>query len=338
MRIRSSFIAAALAAATLTAAVLVVPVPPAFAEPGGIVAIVNDKPITQRDITLRITLMKVLGGARPDQLTPRGALQSLVDDQVKLNEANRLKLTPTDADISGRIERVAKSMSMTPAQLLASLKGKGISEQSFRDYMSASTAFSQMIAMKYRGEVSATDAEVDAKFNDIKSKANTQISKIMNDPRMKPVTVYSIMEINLPVEGDDQFLLQGRAVEAQQIMAKMKSCGGAKAAASGVFNVKVGKMLEADAAKMPPQLKQALDKAGKGRAIGPIRSKTGIQLLALCGVRKLTPPKPDFKLPTRDQVKNAVINEKYDTIEESFLKTIRGKVYVEYRDKSFVTD
>lgn len=335
MRLPSLFLAAALAATVLTSSSALSPL---RAEPGGIVAVVNDKPITQRDITLRITLMKVLGGAKAEQMTPRGALRSLIDDQVKLNEAGRLKLVPTDTDISSRIDRISKSMGMSSAELIGKLKAKGISEQSFRDYMSASTAFSQMIAMKYQANVSVTDAEVDAKFNEIKEKADGQIAKIMNDPRMKPVTVYTILEINLPVEGDDQFLLQGRAVEAQQIMARMKSCGGAKAAASGIFNVKIGKTLQADASKIPPQMKQALDKAGQGRAIGPIRSKQGIQLLALCGVRKMTPPKPDFKMPTRDQVKNAVINQKYDAIEESFLKTIRGKVYVEYRDKSFATD
>lgn len=335
MRVRSLVLAAALAGGLLTSVPLM---NPAQAEPGGIVAVVNDKAITQRDIALRIALMQVLGGAKPEQMTPRGALRSLIDDQVKLSEANRLKLTPSDTDISARIDRIAKSMNLSAADLIAKLKAKGISEQSFRDYMTVSTAFNQMIGMKFAGTITASDAEVDAKFNEIKSKASSQIAKIMNDPRMKPVTVYSILEISLPVEGDDQFLLQGRAVEAQQIMAKMKSCSGAKAAADGIFNVKVGKMIEADSAKLPPPMKQALDKAGQGRAIGPIRAKTGIQLLALCSVRKVTPPKPDFKMPTRDQVKNAVINEKYDTIEENFLKTIRDKVYVEYRDKSFATD
>ena len=31
-------------------------------------------------------------------------------------------------------------------------------------------------------------------------------------------------------------------------------------------------------------------------------SKTGIQLIAFCGARKISPPKPDFKMPTRQQV------------------------------------
>ena len=69
--------------------------------------------------------------------------------------------------------------------------------------------------------------------------------------------------------------------------------------------------------------------------MGPIRGKGSIQLLAFCGTRKITPKMPDFKMPTRDQIRRMVINEKYDDIEEGFLKTIRGKIYVEYRDQSY---
>ena len=102
-----------------------------------------------------------------------------------------------------------------------------------------------------------------------------------------------------------------------------------------MFNVKQGKKFDADAAKLPKAMRAALDKAGVGRAVGPMRGKTGIQLLALCGIRKLTPPKPDFKMPARDQVERGLTNEKYDGLEEQYLKTIRGNVYIEYRNSSY---
>ena len=95
------------------------------------------------------------------------------------------------------------------------------------------------------------------------------------------------------------------------------------------------KKIEADASKLPKQLQAALDKAGPGRAVGPMRVKSGIQLLAYCGSRKLTPPKPKFEMPTRQQVENALINEKYDGFEEDYLKTARNSVYIEYRDNSY---
>jgi hypothetical protein len=143
------------------------------------------------------------------------------------------------------------------------------------------------------------------------------------------------MEITLPLDSEDPMLLQSRAIEAQQVQRKFKGCGNTKSAADGIFNVKFGKKFDADGAKLPKPMKQALDKAGQGRAVGPMRGKQSIQLIALCGVRKISPQKPDFKMPSREQIERMVINEKYDRLEETYLKQAREKVYVEYRNSSY---
>lgn len=304
----------------------------ARAETQGIVAIANDQPITERDISQRIELRKILGDPPLDR--PQ-ALRSLIDDQVKIIEARRLMMLPTDPEINERIGRIAKGMKLTREELLARLKKAGISEASFRTYLQASAAFNRIISAKYREEVKASPAEVDAKIAEINNTVGAQLRKIENDPRMRPITVYSLMEVTLPIDGEDPGLIQARAVEAQQVLQRFKGCNNARKAADGVFNVKIGKKFDADGSKMPKELKQALDKAGQGRAIGPIRGKGGIQLIALCSVRTITPPKPDFKMPSREQVERLVINEKYEKLEEDYLKEVREKVYVEYRNPNY---
>lgn len=308
--------------------------PAALAETQGVVAVVNDVPITELDITQRISLTKILGDAQ-NGMTRKQALKSLIDEQVKISEATKFKLLPSEGEVKDYIARVSKGMETTPEGLLGRLQKQGIGESTFRRYVSALIGFNRIISSKYRETVKVEPADVDAKFAEIKSNADAQLSKIMNDPRMRPVTVYSLLEITLPVEAEDVMLLQARAVEASQFMRKFKGCGSARAAAEGIFNVKIGKKFEADAAKLPAPMRAALDKAGQGRAVGPMRTKVGIQLVAFCGSRKIVPPKPDFKMPTREQVERALINDKYDGLEEDYLKTIRGNVYVEYRNSSY---
>jgi hypothetical protein len=143
------------------------------------------------------------------------------------------------------------------------------------------------------------------------------------------------MEVTLPLDSEDPMLLQSRAIEAQKVLQRFKGCGNARKAAEGVFNVQFGKKFDADASKLPKPMKAALDKAGQGRAVGPMRGKGGIQLIALCDVRTITPPKPDFKMPSREQVERLVINEKYDKLEQEFLVQAREKIYVEYRDPKY---
>ena len=304
----------------------------ARAETQGIVAIANDQPITERDIRQRIELRKILGDLPSGGMNRQQALQNLIDDQVKILEAKRLMLLPPDAEISDRMNRIAKGMNISRDELLAKLKKAGISEASFRRYLQASVSFSRIIAARYREAVQASPEEVDAKMAEINRTVSTQMKKIMSDPRMQPLTVYSQMEISLPIDGEDPMLLQSRAIEAQQVLKRFNGCGNARKAAEGIFNVKIGKRFDADGTKLPKPMKQALDAAGQGRAIGPMRGKEGIQLVALCGVRTITPPKPDFKMPTREQVERMVINEKYDKLEEDYLKLAREKVYVEYRN------
>ena len=320
-------------------AVLLLALPPlsltAAADMQGVVAVVNDVPVTERDLVQRITLLKFLGDLPPAGMTRKDAMKAIIDEQVKIAESNRLKLMPSEAEITGRIALIAKDMKLTPAALLAKVKEQGIAEAVFRRYLGASMGFNRIIGTKYQGDIKVSDSAVDAKLADLKSKAGTQIAKIMNDPRMKPVTVYSLMVISLPVESDDPMLLQSRSIEAQQYLQNFKGCGSAKAAADGIFNVKIGKPLEADGSKLPPPMRSALDKAGPGKAVGPVRGKQGLEVIAYCGSRSVTPPKPDFKLPTRDQVKNALVNEKYDGLEEQYLKTIRANIYVEFRDQSY---
>lgn len=326
---------AAVLAATLAVGAVTAAASPARAEAPTIVAVVNDQPITELDLTQRIALLEVLDDMPRGGMNKRQALQAIIDDTVKIQEARRFNMLPTEAEVNDRINRIAKSMKLTRDQLLAKLKSKGISETTFRTYMQADMGFTRIIQGKYREDIKVTPAEIDAKSAEIKSKVNAQMNKVMNDPRMKPVNVYTLMEINLPVDGEDPMLLQSRAIEAQQVLQRLKGCNSLKAASEGIFDVKKGKTFEADAAKLPPQMKQALDKAGTGRAIGPMRGKGGIQLIALCGTRKITPPKPNFEMPDREQIERIVINEKYDKLEQDYLVTARDKIYVEYRDANY---
>jgi peptidyl-prolyl cis-trans isomerase SurA len=301
----------------------------------GIIVVANDQPITELDITQRIALAKLLGQDANGSLTRKKALQQLIDDVVKQSEAKRLHVEPSDAEVGKQIEQIAKNMGTTTDGLNGRLAKQGISAASFRSYVTTQMGFNRIIASKYRGDVTVSDAEVDAKLATITRDINNRVATIMKDPRMKPVTVYKILEFNLPVEGDDSQLLQARAVEALQVSQQYKGCTQAKAATSGVFNVKINKPIDVDAERIPQELKDAIAKAGTTKLIGPLRTKEGIQMIAFCGSHTIVPPKPKAEMPTRDQVKNMLIDQKYSGFEEEYLKLARKQVYVEYRDPSY---
>lgn len=311
-----------------------VPALPALAESQGVVAVVNDLPITERDIDQRIKLMKTFGDEQTD-VSRKGALKSLIDEEIKIIEINKYKMAPSDIEINKQVERLAKGLKLSSEALVAKLKKDGISEDAFRRYVSTSIGFNRIISGKYRNDLDVDPKTVDAKFEEIKKDYTQRYEKIMNDPRMKPVTVVTLREVSLPVDASDPMLLQSRALEAAELAKRIKGCGSIKSAAAGIFNVKPGKQIEADSSKLPKELRAALDRAGEGRAIGPMRGKDGLQLLVYCGSRKLAPEPPKYLPPSRQQVENLVLNEKYQKFEDDYMKTARTSVYIEYRDASY---
>ncbi len=313
--------------------------PAALAIEQGIIATVNDFPITKYDIQQRMRLMAMLG-SKQDKGTEaqKRALRAMIDDRIKIAEATKFKAQASEKDIDSQVKRIAKGLKTDDAGLEGKLKAQGIQMSLLRQYVAAGIAMNRILAGRYQVKFDdkVDQAEVDRKFAEIKQQLDGQLSKIMKDPRMQPVSVYSIMQIELPVEvPDDPGLLQARAIEANQFISRFKGCKSAQSAASGIFNVKVGKTIDAVATKLPPQLRQALDKAGPGRAVGPSRGPKGIQVLAFCGKRTITPPKPKYQLPTRQQIENSVSNEKLAATEEKYMKIMRQNALVEYKDPSY---
>ncbi len=302
----------------------------------GIVATVNDVPVTTHDIDQRLRLLKILGRGQESGDVRKKALHAMIDEVIKIAEAKKYKVDATDKQIDEQLGRVAKGLKTDEAGLRAKLQAQGIATSSLKQYVAAQIAFARILGGKYQVKITVDPAEVDKKYAEIKQGMEQKVSSVMNDPRMKAVQVYNIIEIDLPVESaNDAMLLQARAIEASQLIKNFNGCNNARAAASGIFNVKIGKPIDAVAAKIPKPLKEALDHVGPGQAMGPARGKNGIQVIGFCGKRTIQPPKPNFELPTRQQVETAVSNEKYDAAEEKYMKIMRKGALIEYKDPAY---
>ena len=309
--------------------------PQGFAQEAAVIATVNDHPVTSFDVEQRIRLLKILGVSQPAKLGRVQVANDLINDVVKIDEAKLNHIDPTEKDVDQRLLQMATSMKTDEAGLKAKLSSQGLAMSTLRQYAAAQMSFARLLSAKFHEKVNVDQAEVDKKFASIKSEINGKVAKVLADPRRQPVKVMQLLEVNFPVEGNDPQLLQSRAVEAGQVAAKIKSCSGVRGAATGIFNVQVGKTIEADSRKLPPPLQAQLAARGVGHAVGPMRYKGGIQLLAYCGSRMITPPKLNVQYPTRQQIEAMTMNEKYDSIEAKYVAKMRQTAIIEYKDQSY---
>jgi peptidyl-prolyl cis-trans isomerase SurA len=318
----------------LVATVLGLGLPHAYAQEAGVLAVVNDQPVTNYDIDQRLNLLQVLSPGAPNPPRKKVA-NDLINDVVKIAEAKRNHLDATDQEVTDRLTQISKGMKTDKARLIGRLKARNVSEDAFRQYIAAQMAFGRLLQIKYKDKVAADPQAIDQKLATIKAEINGKVAKIMADPRMQPITVYSILEVNFPAGSNDPQMLQSRAIEANQYISRFKGCGSANSAASGIFNVKVGKKIEADGRKLPPQMKTLFNSRGPGHAYGPMRSASGVQVVAFCGTRTITPPKPKVQLPTRQQIENVVLNEQFNSVEQKYVAIMRKNAVILYNDPAY---
>jgi peptidyl-prolyl cis-trans isomerase SurA len=315
---------------------------PASAEQRVLVT-VNDKPITTFDLDQRISLWKLLGQRGGDR---KKALNELIDDIAQIEQAKKFQVDATEKEINERMTGLAKGLKTDDAGLEGKLRAQGISLSAMRQYFSAQIAFARIVRGKYKEDFAVSKAEVDRKLagyrSEIDGKVKERMNQIMRDPRMKPIDVYQILQVDFPIDaGGGEMtneLIQSRAIEVNQYVSRFRGCKSARAAASGIFNVQVGRMIEADGTKLPPQLRAAFNKTKAGTAIGPIRGPKGLQALGFCGIRHIKPKAPTISgvvYPTREQAESAAINDKYAEVESKYRGKFRQGLMIEYRDPSY---
>src|SRR5262245_22943527 len=261
---------------TLVGLVIAVQSPSASATSYRVLVTVDDEPITEYDVDQRLKLREALG-YRPESGDQRKkALNSLIDDVIVRSEAKRNKVDVTDKQLDEAIDKLAKGANTTADGLRDKLKEKGVSFGALKRHVTSTIVIRWLMNRDGQKKTTADAAEVDQR-----------LSSIMSDPRFKPVLLYEIIQVDLPVEQSSGTMrdqpVYARASEGRQIIQRYKGCASLRQAADGVFNVKINKTIEAMADKMPPQMRKVLDEAGTKRMIGPMPSQEGVRLIAFCG-------------------------------------------------------
>ena len=291
----------------------------------GVAVTVDDLPITNFDVSQRINLENALGGrVSADFENRKRILGTLVNETVAKAKAKRFGYVISDRELDERIDGMVKNMKMSRADLRKELASKGVNESALKTQIEGSMYIRWVL----------TQQQVDTNVKVDQAKVDQKYNAIINDPRMKPVTVVTVRQVDLPVEGSagamQQQLIYARVVEAQQIMQRYKGCNSLKAASRDIFNVRVGQPVEADMDKLPKELRAALVKAGTSKLIGPIPGQKGVRLFANCGTRKISPP-----APSREQIEAAVRNEQFENVVQQAMAEARKESFVDYKDPAF---
>jgi len=239
----------------------------------GIVAIVNDHPISAYDLRQRVALVTSTSNIPP---TPEmmkkireQVLEKLETELIRRQEALKNDITVSSIEVDKQIQGILTDNHMSLDQLKEVLGRGKVAMATLRGQIAADILWQKAVEMEYSGRINITPEAVDAAMARMAEGANK--------------AHFLVLEIFLPVDNPDQD--EKVLKDAQNLVTQIQ--GGAP------FNAVARQFSQSPSAagggdiglvydgQLAPELNQALEKMKTGDMSPPIRSTGGYYILLL---------------------------------------------------------
>jgi peptidyl-prolyl cis-trans isomerase SurA len=267
-----------LAAAPLSPASLPFASTPAAAQDiQRIAAVVNQDALSLRDIITRMDFIIATSNLPDSQETRQRllpqVLQGLIGETLKMQEAERLDIQVTAADLAEGIRQVEAQNNLPPGALAQQLSQAGVPLGTFERQVRSEIAWIKVVQSSLAGRVTVSDAEIDARLE--------QLQEVQGKPEALLAQIY------LPVENPVQENEVRQAAErlAQQIVSGANFQALAQQFSRDPSAARGGDMGWVPLPTLEPELRAAVAETPDNRITPPIRTAAGYTILLVRGKR-----------------------------------------------------
>lgn len=239
----------------------------------GIAAVVNDEPVSRRDLEYRMRFTLATAGLSDTAETRRrlmpDVIQSLIDERLKAQEAKRLGIKAEKTEISRVIQRMESQANMPPGGMKDYLDRIGVSLESLTGRIEADILWRQIVNRRYRRGIRISDEEVDEHLARIRANAGkpqslaAEIFIAVDDPAREREAETLISRLIDQIRGGVPF----RAI-AQHFSHSPSAAQG-------------GDLGWVSAGQLEPAADQALAQLQPGQITPPVRGENGYYILML---------------------------------------------------------
>lgn len=286
----------------------------------GIAAVVNDEAISMADVEARMRLVIVSSGL-PNNAEIRARIlpqvvESLIEEQLKLQEAKRNKADVTDEEVQEGLAIVASQNKYEPEQFTKLLAQAGVPKATLLSQIKAQLAWNKFVkdVLHRRVDVSATDVNV--RLERMKGKVGQ--------------TEYLVSQIFLPLDNakrnNETIQFAGRM--AKELQAKKAPFGPVAAQFSKAAGAEKGGSIGwIQSGHLPDDLDKVLVTMEEGAVSDPINTQGGLYLLNLQKKRTLT----EESIPPREEVANSIGFERLDRLQQRRLIDLKSAAFIDRR-------
>ncbi|MBL4603673.1 MAG: peptidylprolyl isomerase [Emcibacteraceae bacterium] len=245
-----------------------------------IIAIVNDELISLYDLKQRVMILVLSTGSAqiqgdPEQYFQTQAMNGLIDDKLKLQEAVKYDATPNDDELETSYGTYANQFNMAPDELEIRLNETGIQKESLLNQIRGTVAWQRLVGGLLQTQVNITDDEV-----------LNYIEKLERD---KGKFEYNVSEIFLLITNNAQ---RDDIVSTAKIMHEQLNSGALFSGVAQQFSQSstasvggdMGWIMESE---LPDEVNQVIPLMEVGGISEPIITDDGIYILKLSNKRKI---------------------------------------------------
>ncbi|HEY8247775.1 MAG TPA: SurA N-terminal domain-containing protein [Hyphomicrobium sp.] len=240
------------------------------------------------------------------------ALDELIDERLKLQEAKRLSIVTADDEVDRVISGMAERNKMTPQQFAEHVAKMGANISIMRERIRASLSWSDVIRRKFGHQITVANRDVDRMV----ASAEGQDDVVLK--------IHRIL-LSLPPNEDQKRLAQ-RISDAEQLRTKFSGCKGMEEMARGLPGVRFDNLGDRRPTSLPEPTRSLLLAAHDDELLPATIGENGVELWAVCG-RKLVKA-ADSK---RETAQNELRQKEFEIVSKKHLKDLRTDAHIEYR-------
>lgn len=316
-RIATRFVLAALAVLQLIG---FAPYVLAQASSQRIAAVVNEDIITNQELGDRLDLALVSSGLPGDAETRRRlapqVLRGLIDEKLQLQEAKRLGLQVSDAEVDQALDTIAQRNSIGRDQLIRLLAQSNVNPNALRQQLRGQVAWLKVVNRELRPRVAVTQEQIELAQRGNAADGDAELL---------------VAEILLPVYDraqeaevlDDARGLVASLREGADFGALARQVSASASAEAG------GDLGWVRASAVLPELRQRLAAMSPGEVSDPILSPAGVHIFQLRDRRVRAVEEAGEK--DRDRTRQQLMQEQLERLAQRYLRDLRRDAFIDIR-------
>lgn len=229
--------------------------------------IINDRAVTEYEFQQRLLFMRVMRA--PGDLEKQ-ALDDLIADRLRVQEAARFGITATEENVQKGMEEFAQRANMTAEQFIDQLGKAGIAPETFRDFVEAGVVWREIVRGRFTGKAKVSDEEID---------------RVLEAETKKAALVVSIAELIIPANpGEEEKALALANDIRRSVTGEASFAAAVEQYSAAPSRERGGRVDPLPLANLPPQISGLLLPLAPGQVSPPMMIPGGVALFQLRSV------------------------------------------------------